>query len=125
MPAQMEKNVKIALLYDFYGDILTAKQSDAIDLYYNEDLSLAEISRHLSITRQGVLDNIKRGEATLLKMEEKLGLVEKFAGINAKLEEVNGIIRKIENSPSVELLSDDIKHHINDIILKVKEIAQN
>jgi len=121
----VEKNVKIALLYDFYGDILTAKQSDAIDLYYNEDLSLAEISRHLNITRQGVLDNIKRGEATLLKMEDKLKLVEKFAGINAKLEEVNGIIRKIENSPSVELLSDDIKLHINEIILKVKEIAQD
>ena len=121
----MEKNIKIALLYDFYGDILTAKQSDAIELYYNEDLSLSEISRHLNITRQGVLDNIKRGEAALVKMEDKLKLVEKFDGIQAKLGEIDGIIRKIESSPSIELLSDDIKHHINDIILKVREIAQD
>ena len=120
----MEKNVKIALLYDFYGDILTAKQSNCIDLYYNEDLSLSEISKHLGITRQGVLDNIKRGEAALLKMESKLELVEKFNGIHAKLGEINGIISKIENSPSIELLSDDIKHYINDIILKIKEIAE-
>ena len=121
----MEKNVRIALLYDFYGDILTAKQSDAIDLYYNEDLSLSEISRHLNITRQGVLDNIRRGEAALLKMEGKLKLVEKFDGIHEKLEDINGIIRKIEESPSIELLSDDIKHYINDIILIVREIAQD
>ena len=121
----MEKNVKIALLYDFYGDILTAKQSDAIDLYYNEDLSLSEIAKHLEITRQGVLDNIRRGETALVKIEEKLGLVERFAGIHAKLEEINGIIRKIESSPSIELLSDDIKHNINDILLKVREMAQD
>ena len=119
----MDKNVKIALLYDFYGEILTAKQVDAIDLYYNEDLSLAEISRHLNITRQGVLDNIRRGENALIKMEEKLGLVAKFDGIHEKLDEVNGIIRKIEASPSVELLSDDIKRYINDIIMISKEIA--
>jgi len=119
----VDKNVKIALLYDFYGEILTAKQVDAIDLYYNEDLSLAEISRHLNITRQGVLDNIRRGENALIKMEEKLGLVAKFDGIHEKLDEVNGIIRKIEASPSVELLSDDIKRYINDIIMISKEIA--
>jgi len=121
----MEKNVRVALLYDFYGDILTAKQQDAIDLYYNEDLSLSEISRHLNITRQGVLDNIRRGENALLKMEEKLGLVAKFDGIHEKLGEINQIIRKIENSPSVELLTDDIKHHINDIIVIARELAQD
>ena len=121
----MEKNVRVALLYDFYGDILTAKQSDAIELYYNEDLSLSEISRHLNITRQGVLDNIKRGEAALVKMENKLGLLEKFDGIHSKLGEIDEIIRQIENSPSIELLSDDIKRHINNIILKVREIAQD
>ena len=120
----MDKNVRVALLYDFYGEILTAKQLNAIDLYYNEDLSLSEISRHLNITRQGVLDNIRRGENTLLKMEEKLGLVAKFDGINEKLNEVKKIIRKIESSPSIELLSDDIKHHVNDIIVISKEIAE-
>ena len=121
----MEKNVKIALLFDFYGDILTAKQLDCIDLYYNEDLSLSEISRHLNITRQGVLDNIKRGESALLKMEDKLALVEKFDGIQEKLADIEEIIRKIEQSPSIALLSDDIKRHINDIILISRKIAQS
>jgi len=120
----MEKNVRIALLYDFYGDILTAKQSDCIDLYYNEDLSLSEISRHLNITRQGVLDNIKRAEAALVKMEDKLKLVEKFSDIHVKLDEISRIIRKIESSPSVALLEDDIKHGINDIILISRAIAE-
>jgi len=120
----VEKNLKIALLFDFYGDILTEKQANAIDLYYNEDLSLAEISKHLQITRQGVLDNIKRGESALLNMETKLKLVEKFDKIHEKLSGINEIIRKIEESPSIELLTDDIKAHINDIIVIGKSIAE-
>jgi len=124
MPVEMEKNIQISLLFDFYGDILTEKQSECIDLYYNEDLSLSEISRHLGITRQGVLDNIRRGEAVLLKTEEKLKLVEKFDGIHAKVDEINEIIRKIETSPSVELLSDDIKRNINDIIVIARNMAE-
>ena len=57
------KDLNIALLFDFYGEMLTEKQKDVIDLYYNEDLSLAEIAEHEGISRQGVRDNIKRGEA--------------------------------------------------------------
>ena len=72
-----EKNYKISILLDFYGNILTDKQRDAIDLYYNEDLSLSEIADHVGITRQGVRDAIKRGEEILLEMEEKLGFAEK------------------------------------------------
>ena len=58
----MEKDLSIAVLLDFYGDLLTEKQARAIDLYYNEDLSLAEIAEPLGISRQGVRDSIKRGE---------------------------------------------------------------
>ena len=54
------KNLKVALLLDYYSAMLTDKQRDLIDLYYNEDLSLAEIAEHESITRQGVRDGIKR-----------------------------------------------------------------
>ena len=119
----MEKNVRVTLLYDFYGEILTDKQSDCIDLYYNEDLSLSEISRHLNITRQGVLDNIKRGENALLKIEEKLKLIERFDGIHDKLAQIDEIIGKIEMSPSMVTLGDDVKHHINDILNIVKAIS--
>ena len=65
------------MLFDFYRNILTEKQIEVVDLYYNEDLSLAEISEHLNITRQGVRDNIKRAENILIDMEDKLHLVEK------------------------------------------------
>ena len=83
-----EKNYKIIYLLDFYGDILTEKQKDAIDLYYNEDLSLAEIADHFGITRQGVRDSIKRGEDILLEMEEKLGLAARFNAQKEALEKV-------------------------------------
>lgn len=71
----MSKNLEIAILLDFYGGLLTEKQRDMIDLYYNEDLSLGEIAQHRNITRQGVRDSIKRGEEYLLELEEKLQLV--------------------------------------------------
>ena len=56
----MAKNLEISFLLDFYGDMLTDKQRDVVELYYNEDLSLAEIAAHSGITRQGVRDSIKR-----------------------------------------------------------------
>ena len=74
----MSKDIKISVLLDFYGGLLTEKQYEAVDLYYNEDLSLAEIAEHVGITRQGVRDAIKRGEETLLEMEEKLGFAERL-----------------------------------------------
>ena len=78
------KDLKVSLLLDFYGGILTDKQLDALELYYNEDLSLAEIAQHTKITRQGVRDSIKRGEAILFEMEEKLGFYEKISRYRAK-----------------------------------------
>ena len=58
----MAKNMKVALLLDFYGDLLTEKQRDSLEFYYNDDLSLGEIAANLGISRQGVRDNIKRAE---------------------------------------------------------------
>ena len=51
----MAKNLEISVLLDFYGEMLTEKQRDVVELYYNEDLSLSEIAAHSQITRQGVL----------------------------------------------------------------------
>ena len=55
----MAKNLEIALLFDFYGEMLTDKQRDVVELYYNDDLSLSEIAENEGITRQGVRDSIK------------------------------------------------------------------
>ena len=71
----MAKNLDIIMLLDVYGDMLTVKQREFLDYYYNDDLSLSEIADNVGITRQGVRDSIKRAEAQLEEMEEKLALV--------------------------------------------------
>lgn len=71
--ARTEKNLNISVLMDFYGPVLTQKQRDILYQYYDEDLSLAEIAENFGITRQGVRDAIKHGEAALLDLEQKLG----------------------------------------------------
>ena len=118
----MEKNVKVALLFDFYRNMLTSRQAESIDLYYNEDLSLAEISEHMGITRQGVRDNIKRAENTLFDTEDRLGLASRFLKIKSDLLKIDDIIRDIEASHNVKSLSDDIKHKINDILIIIHDI---
>lgn len=109
----------MSMLLDFYGQLLTAKQADALDLYYNQDLSLSEIAEHLTITRQGVRDNIKRGEKQLCDFEERLGLVSKFAVIAKKCDGMTSQIdeiKKTEASPDTVALLDDIKTNLDAIL---------
>ena len=72
---------RIALLLDCYGKMLTDKQYTAMDLYFQEDFTLSEISEQTGITRQGVWDNIRRGEKQLIEMEDRLHHVDKFSEI--------------------------------------------
>lgn len=117
----MSKNLDIIMLFDFYRNILTEKQTEVIDLYYNEDLSLAEISEHLGITRQGVRDNIKRAEAILTDMEEKLHLVEKHRRIISAVDGISAEIVRMESNEAVSSLPwvlehiDNIKGLLEDI----------
>ena len=67
-----EKNLEIPLLLDIYGELLTQKQRDMLELYYCDDLSLSEIAQQEDVSRQGVRDSIKRGEDALLDFEKKL-----------------------------------------------------
>ena len=69
-----EKNLEMGYLLDFYGDVLPERRRDIMDLYYNDDLSLAEIAEQMGITRQAVRDCIKKTETELSFYEEKLGL---------------------------------------------------
>lgn len=93
----MAKDMKVGVLMDFYGQLLTEKQYDALDMYYNQDLSLAEIADENSISRQGARDFIKRGEKQLNDYEEKLGLVKRFNDITAQIAEMNEIIDSLKN----------------------------
>lgn len=68
---------ELILLYDYYGDLLTARQKECFELRYNQDLSLGEIGQELGISRQGVFDNLNRTEALLKNMERKTGCVQR------------------------------------------------
>ncbi len=80
------KTLEMTLLFDFYGELLTEKQREYFDLYYNDDLSLGEIADAVGITRQGVRDMILRAEATLRDTEGKLGLVARFVELRDRLD---------------------------------------
>ena len=115
-----EKNIEISYLLDYYGDVLTDKQKDAIDLYYNEDLSLAEIAEHVGITRQGVRDAIKRGEEIILELEEKLGFMRKLTEFREAFEIINECANNVKYSKNnvnfYKILDENI-----DLILEVTQ----
>ncbi|MCI9351619.1 MAG: DNA-binding protein [Lawsonibacter sp.] len=79
---------RMTMLFDFYGDVLTDRQKEFYDLYYNEDLSLGEIAENYGITRQGVRDVIVRAEAVLTELEDKTGLIKRFHTMKAQLDQV-------------------------------------
>lgn len=102
------KKLEFSYLLDFYKNILPEKQYNALNLYYNEDLSLAEIADEFGITRQGVRDCIKRGEAELLKLEEKLMLMKKLKSIEncvlkIKKSAQNGDIDSVKRETDITL----------------------
>ena len=92
----MEKNVKISMLLDTYGKLLTEKQYKLLDDYYNNDLSLSEIAENEEITRQAVRDNLKKGENNLFEYEEKLGFMKKIIEQEEKIEKSILVIEKLE-----------------------------
>ena len=107
----MDNVYEISLLLDFYGQLLTKRQYEILDLHFNNDYSLGEIAEQLSISRQGVYDSVKKGKAVLNEMEQKLGLVKKFSEQRVKAEEVLKIIMEI----NVGMLHNKDKEHIKRI----------
>ena len=86
---------RMALLYDFYGDVLTERQKEFYDLYYNEDLSLSEIAENSGITRQGVRDVIVRAEAAMQEIEDKTGLIRRFEQFRGHLDAIRSAAEDI------------------------------
>lgn len=109
---------KMSMLIDFYGQLLTQRQLEIMDLHYNNDYSLGEIAEQLDISRQGVYDNIKRGKAVLFDMEKKLGLVRKFSEKKQKAEE---ILHNV-NDMDVTKMSEADKNRICVIKEAIQEI---
>lgn len=119
----MAKNLEISVLLDYYGQMLTQKQLEVAQLYYNEDLSLAEIASFTNITRQGVRDSIKRAETTLLEMEERLGLAKKFREYQGKLEQITNCAKEIAFEADKYALGKKIQTYANEIVELTQQIS--
>lgn len=104
--------------------MLTEKQREVARLYYNEDLSLAEIAQFANITRQGVRDSIKRAESTLLEMEERLGLARKFRDYQRKLEQITSCAKEIAFEADKYALGRKIQQDAKKIMELAREIDE-
>ena len=93
----MSKDLSISVLMDFYGELLTDKQKDTLELYYDRDYSLAEIAEDMDISRQGVRDFIKRGEKQLYEFEEKLEMVKKNNDISSHIAKLEKLINDMRS----------------------------
>ena len=104
-----EKNLKICLLLDFYGDVLDEHAGAIMRAYYEDDLSLSEIAEGEGISRQGVRHVIKKGEEQLFFLEEKLSLAKKHSELTEGIERLEALSAKLSarglDSESRELLS--------------------
>lgn len=106
----MDKNVNMSLLIDFYGEMLSEKQREAMDLYYNEDLSLSEIADITGLTRPGVRDRLVKSEAILKNLEDKLGLLKRFEEMK---DEISVIVSELESG----------SYDPHDIIERLKKLS--
>ena len=92
---------RMTLLFDFYGDMLTDRQKEFYDLYYNEDLSLAEIAENYGISRQGVRDVIVRAEGIMTELEDKTGIIRRFKAMQPHVKAICDAADELLRSPSV------------------------
>lgn len=113
MGCPVAKNLEISFLLDFYGDVLTERQREVMEQYYNDDLSLAEIADNFGITRQGVRDSIKRGEGIILDLEQKVGFAARYRAVQQGVAQLESLARSIRfansnsYSPNAEIERDE------------------
>ena len=115
----MDKKIEISMLWQIYGALLTEKQKEYIDYYYNEDLSLAEIAQNDGITRQGVRDIIKKGEKKLFEYEEKLLFMKRMLNQEKKIEEILVELTKIQKDYTdneVASILENVKKELNCLV---------
>lgn len=112
---------RMSLLYDFYGDVLTPRQKEFFDLYYNEDLSLAEIAENYGISRQGVRDVIVRAEGIMTDLEEKTGIIKRFKSRQAHVSSICDTVDELLASPSFFTYPDP---RLEDALRSIRADAQ-
>ena len=117
----VEKTIQISMLYDFYGELLTPRQKEVLQYYYEENYSLSETAEELGVSRQAVHDTIHKAEKALRGYEQKLGLVERFkrteADTQRAVEELDQIIGYLTDVSGAESAVFD-----NKMIEKLKNV---
>ena len=106
----MDRKVEISVLCQIYGKLLTEKQLNIMDNYYNLDLSLSEIAENEGITRQAVRDIIKKGENKLFEFEEKLGIMKKTMKQEEKIASILSELTKIQKKFTDEQIAEILEH---------------
>ena len=101
----MDERVEISLLLDAYGELLTEKQRDVMTVYYNEDLSLSELSEITNTSRQAIHDIIKRCNKLLLEYEAKLHLLEKAEKSTKLKTELLNFLKELRKDASVDTIN--------------------
>ena len=115
----MDKKIEISMLCQIYGKLLTEKQFDYINDYYNNDLSLSELAENYNITRQAARDNIKKGENKLFEYEEKLQIMKTTLRNEKKIEDISEQITKIQTNYSdkqIAKILENVKKQLTTII---------
>ena len=90
-----DDTLRMTMLIDFFGDLLTVKQREYLDLYHNEDLSLSEIAEKDGITKQGVHDIITRAERKLASIENKTGVVSRWLHMQTELRQAEAAAKEL------------------------------
>lgn len=109
----MNEILEQALLYDFYGELLTPHQKEIYEQFVLDDLSLGEIAQDAGISRQGVHDMVKRCQKALEGYEAKLHLVEKFLSVKQKVGEIDRMLEEWEEK----------KENPEEIVKKIRRIS--
>ncbi|WP_299035662.1 YlxM family DNA-binding protein [uncultured Anaerococcus sp.] len=105
----MEKIVKVAQLYDMYGQLLNEKQRDVINCYYNEDLSLQEIADNDGKSKQAISDMINRSVDKLFEFENELSLLKSKTELKAALFDIRELIESSNNEEAIDKLTELIE----------------
>ena len=119
-----EKNMRMVLLYDFYQVLLTEKQRSMMDLYYQQDFSLAEIAEALSVSRQAVYDHLKRTEITLEKYETKMKLLEKHTQQQQLIETIEGRMVGFREKHLVKMKNNETMNSFDQIHQLLKRLKE-
>ena len=116
---------RMAMLFDFYGDLLTERQREFYDLYYNEDLSLAEIAENYGISRQGVRDVIVRAEAAMSEIEEKTHIIRRFhqskAAIAAIDAAADALLKAVDERSYGDAMLDELARTIKENVRRLNQ----